>query len=474
MPRDFKPWPYQELMIRFALKNKRCGLFVPMGMGKTSSALMIIQILKDVYGEGPALVIAPLAVARNAWPSEVRKWSDFCHLKVSPILGSTKERVKALHTKADVYVINYDNLQWLDNYLTSHNYTWPFPVVVADESTRLKSFRTRQGSKRAKALAKFTNFFKRFIALTGTPSPNGLNDLWGQLWFIDNGQRLGKSFTAFHERWFRPLRVGATAAAVQWVPLEYAQEQIQNAISDVCLSIKAEDYFDLDKPHFVNVEVELPDEAKALYDDMERELFIELANATTLEAANAAAKTVKCLQLANGAIYTDDTHNWQEVHTAKLDALASIVEEAAGEPLLVAYQFKTDLARILEAFPKARAFDKRPETIEAFNNGEIPMLLVHPASAGHGLSLQDGSSKLVFFSQWWNLEEYQQVIERIGPMRQMQAGHPRVVTVYQILAKDTIDYVALAKKRSKREVQDMLLDYLRNKGEKNEPSRSKD
>ena len=241
MPRDFKPWPYQELMIRFALKNKRCGLFVPMGMGKTSSALMIIQILKDLYGEGPALVIAPLAVARNAWPSEVRKWSDFCHLKVSPILGSTKERVKALHTKADVYVINYDNLQWLDNYLTSHNYTWPFPVVVADESTRLKSFRTRQGSKRAKALAKFTNFFRRFIALTGTPSPNGLNDLWGQLWFIDNGQRLGKSFTAFHERWFRPLRVGATAAAVQWVPLEYAQEQIQNAISDVCLSIKAED-----------------------------------------------------------------------------------------------------------------------------------------------------------------------------------------------------------------------------------------
>ena len=258
------------------------------------------------------------------------------------------------------------------------------------------------------------------------------------------------------------------------MPLEHAQEQIQNAISDVCLSIKAEDYFDLDKPHFVNVEVELPDEAKALYDDMERELFVELANATTVEAANAAAKTVKCLQLANGAIYTDDTHNWQEVHTAKLDALASIVEEAAGEPLLVAYQFKTDLARILEAFPKARAFDKRPETVEAFNNGEIPMLLVHPASAGHGLSLQDGSSKLVFFSQWWNLEEYLQVIERIGPMRQMQAGHPRVVTVYQILAKDTIDYVALAKKRSKREVQDMLLDYLRNKGEKNEPSRSKD
>lgn len=472
--RKFNPWPYQKRMIQFALQHPRCGLFVPMGMGKTSASLAIIDVLKNIFEEGPALVIAPLAVARNSWPSEVRKWEDFCHLKVSPILGTTKERIKALHTKADIYVINYDNLMWLDNFLTAKNYTWPFPVVIADESTRLKSFRTRQGSKRAKALAKFSNFFKRFIALTGTPSPNGLNDLWGQLWFIDHGERLGKSFTAFHNRWFRPLQVGANAVAVQWVPLEYAQEQIQNAISDVCLSIKAEDYFDLDKPHFVNVEVELPDEAKALYDDMERGLFVELANATTVEAANAAAKTVKCLQLANGAVYTDELHNWEEVHTAKIDALASIVEEAAGEPLLVAYQFKTDLARILKAFPKAKAFDKRPETVEAFNNGEIPMLLVHPASAGHGLSLQDGSSKLVFFSQWWNLDEYQQVIERIGPMRQMQAGHPRVVTVYQILAKDTIDYVALSKKRSKREVQDMLLDYLRNKGEKNEPSRSKD
>lgn len=463
MARDFKPWPYQEKMIQFALKNPRCGLFVPMGMGKTSSALMIINILKDIYEEGPALVIAPLAVARNAWPSEVRKWADFQGLKVSEILGTTKERIKGLHTKADVYVINYDNLQWLDNYLSGRNYAWPFPVVVADESTRLKSFRTRQGSKRAKALARYTNFFKRFIALTGTPSPNGLNDLWGQLWFIDNGQRLGKSFSAFHERWFRPLKVGASAAAVQWVPLEFAQNQIQTAISDVCLSIKAEDYFDLDKPHFVNVEVELPDDAKSLYRDMEQELFIELSNATTVEAANAAAKTVKCLQLANGAIYTDDMHNWQEVHTAKIDALASIVEEAGGEPLLVAYQFKTDLARILATFPKAKAFDKRPETVDAFNRGEIPMLLVHPASAGHGLSLQDGSSKLVFFSQWWNLEEYLQVIERIGPMRQLQAGHPRVVTVYQILAKGTIDYVALSKKRTKKDTQDLLLEYLKEK-----------
>ncbi|WP_290372058.1 DEAD/DEAH box helicase [uncultured Parasutterella sp.] len=462
--REFKPWPYQERMIQFALQHPRCGLFVPMGMGKTSASLAIIDVLKNIFEEGPALVIAPLAVARNSWPSEVSKWADFSHLKVSAILGTTKERIKALHTKADIYVINYDNLTWLDDFLTAHNYRWPFPVVIADESTRLKSFRTRQGAKRAKALARYTNFFRRFIALTGTPSPNGLNDLWGQLWFIDNGERLGKSFSAFHNRWFRPLRVGASAAAVQWVPHEFSQAQIQDAIADVCLSIKAEDYFDLDTPQFVNIEVDLPEDAQKLYDDMEHELFIELSN-TTVEAPNAAAKTVKCLQLANGAVYTDELHNWEEVHTAKLDALASIVEEAAGEPLLVAYQFKTDLARILKAFPKARAFDKRPETVAAFNRGEIPMLLVHPASAGHGLSLQDGSSKLVFFSQWWNLEEHLQVIERIGPMRQMQAGHPRVVTVYQILAHGTIDYVALAKKRSKREVQDMLLDYLRNKGD---------
>ena len=300
--REFKPWPYQERMIQFALQHPRCGLFVPMGMGKTSASLAIIDVLKNIFEEGPALVIAPLAVARNSWPSEVKKWQDFSHLTVSAILGSTKERVKALHTQADIYVINYDNLTWLDDFLTAHNYRWPFPVVIADESTRLKSFRTRQGAKRAKALARYTNFFRRFIALTGTPSPNGLNDLWGQLWFIDNGERLGKSFSAFHNRWFRPLRVGASAAAVQWVPHEFSQAQIQDAISDVCLSIKAEDYFDLDQPQFVNIEVDLPEDAQKLYDDMERELFIELSN-TTVEAPNAAAKTVKCLQLANGAVY---------------------------------------------------------------------------------------------------------------------------------------------------------------------------
>lgn len=463
MSREFKPWPYQQKMIQFALAHDKCGLFVPMGMGKTSSSLAIIDILKNIFEEGPALVIAPLAVARNAWPSEVKKWANFNHLKVSAILGDKKARIKGLHTKADIYVINYDNLTWLDDYLTAKNYKWPFPVVVADESTKLKSFRTRQGSKRAKALARYSNRFERFIALTGTPSPNGLNDLWGQVWFIDHGERLGKSFSAYMNRWFMPKQVAANAAAVKWVPKEFAQAQIQKSISDVCLSIKAEDYFDLDKPHFVDIEVELPPEAQKLYDKMEKEMYMELLNGRQVEAVNAAVKTVKCLQLANGAVYTDELHNWEEVHTAKLDALASIVEEAAGEPLLVTYQFKTDLARIKKAFPQAKEFDKRPETVEAFNNGEIPMLLVHPASAGHGISLQDGSSKLVVFSQWWNLEEYQQVIERIGPMRQLQAGHPRVVTVYHILAKDTVDYVALARKQNKKEVQDALLEYLKDK-----------
>lgn len=458
----FTPWPYQQKMIQFALEHEKCCLFVPMGMGKTSASLAVIDILR-ITDDCPVLVIAPLAVARNAWPSEVRKWENFRHLKVSQILGSAKERIKALHTPADIYVINYDNLPWLEEYLTMRKYSWPFPVVIADESTRLKSFRTRQGSKRAKSLARYTNRISRFIALTGTPSPNGLKDLWGQVWFIDGGCRLGRSFSAFTARWFMPKQVAANAAAVQWIPKPCAQDQIQRAISDVCLSIKAEDYFDLDKPHFVNIEVELPEKAKELYESMEKEMFIELSRRKTVEAANAAVKTVKCLQLANGAVYADDLGNWEEVHTAKIDALTSIVEEASGEPLLVTYQFKTDLARIKKAFPSAREFDKRPETVEAFNRGEIPMLLVHPASAGHGISLQDGSSKIVVFSQWWNLEEYQQVIERIGPMRQLQAGHPRVVTVYHILAKDTIDFVALERKQNKREVQDALLDYLRSK-----------
>lgn len=464
MPKPFRPWPYQELMIDYALRHERCCLFVPMGMGKTSAALAVVRELVDIWGDSPVLVIAPLAVARTTWPAEVEKWDEFRDLRISVIVGNQQQRIRAIRAEADIHVINYDNLYWLiKDALPSLGMRWPWKTVIADESTRLKGFRTRQGTKRAKALGTVSALFIRFIGLTGTPAPNGLQDLWGQMWFVDRGHRLGTSYSAFLERWFTPMRVGADPHAVQWIPREHAQRQIQTAISDVCLSIKAEDYFDLDEPRHVLREVVLPDDIRATYDELERNMLVELEGGALVEAVNAAAKTIKLLQLANGAVYVDDDLHWQEIHTAKLEALESIVEEAGGEPLLVAYQFQSDLARLLKRFPHAVKFDGKRETVDAFNAGRIQMLLVHPASAGHGISLQDGTSKLVFFSQWWNLEEYQQVIERIGPMRQLQAGHPKVVTTYSIVARGTVDEAALAAKRAKKTVQDALLDYLRSK-----------
>lgn len=461
--REFKPWPYQERMIQFALTHARCGLFVPMGMGKTSAALSIVNELKTLWGDMPVLVVAPLAVARTTWISEKEKWAQFKDLKVSAILGTPKKRIAAVHARADLYVINYDNLPWLAKYLRETRTPWKWKTVIADESTRLKSFRLRQGSQRARALAAGVNVFKRFIAMTGTPAPNGLEDLWGQVWFIDKGERLGHSFRAFQERWFTPVRVGRDIHAVKWEPMEHADREIRDAIADVCLSIKAEDYFELDRPRFVTRRVELPAGALETYEQMEKQYFVELESGAEVEALNAASKTMKLLQLASGALYTDDAGSWEPVHDAKLDEMESIINELGGEPVLVAYHFKSDAARIMARFKNAEVFRGLREQVDRFNRKEIPIMLVHPASAGHGISLQDGSANLIVFSQWWDLEQYQQVIERIGPMRQLQAGHPRLVTVFNIIAAGTMDEVALEAKGSKKTVQDKLLEYLRGK-----------
>lgn len=461
--KEFKPWPYQSLMIDYAIRHPRCGLFVPMGMGKTSAALSIIAWLKDIWGDLPVLVVAPLAVARTTWSTECQKWSNFKDISVSPMLGNTKQRIAGLHKEADVYVINYDNLPWLTNYVKNNKLEWKWKTIIADESTRLKSFRLRQGSQRARALGAVSPYFERFIAMTGTPAPNGLADLWGQVWFIDHGRRLGSSYDAFRSRWFDPERVGKNPHAISWTPKPNADREIHAAISDVCLSIKAEDYFDLEKPRMVTRYVKMDDDAVRIYRDMERKLFIELDSGKEVEALNAGSKTMKLLQIASGAIYTDDKGSWEEVHTAKLDEMESIVNELNGEPVLVAYQFQSDKARILKRFPQAVAFDSTPDMVKRFNEGRIPIMLVHPASAGHGISLQDGSCNLIVFSQWWDLEQYQQVIERIGPMRQIQAGHPRLVTVFNIIAKDTVDERALIAKGNKDLVQRELLEYLRGK-----------
>lgn len=449
--RRFTPHGYQHQIIDAIVETPRCAIWADMGMGKTVSTLTALDVLSltddDVF---PALVLAPLRVARTTWPDEVGKWQHLQGLTVMPIVGSEAERILAMGQDAQVYTTNYEQLPWL---VERWGEEWPYKTVIADEATKLKGFRLRQGTERAKALGRVAHTkVKRFIALTGTPSPNGLQDLWGQTWFVDRGQRLGRTFDAFKQRWFASHPSGFGIVA-----LPHAQHEIQAALGDVCTTVAARDWFDLREPIVVNIEVDLPIKARKHYHEMEREMFTQLETAG-VEALNAAAKTVKCLQIANGAAYTGTGNaEWEDLHDAKLEALASVIEEAAGAPVLVAYHFKSDLARLQHTFRHGRVLDANPKTLHDWNAGRIPLLFAHPASAGHGLNLQDGGHRLVYFSHWWNLEERLQILERLGPTRQKQAGHDRPVYVYNIIARDTVDELVIERVRTKREVQDILL-----------------
>lgn len=454
----YVPRVWQPQISEHIYDNPRCGVFAKMGSGKTS-ATSIAFMAAEQLDMGPVLVLGPKRVAKNTWPKEFTKWSDLSHLTITPIMGTETQRFQALAKDTQFYTINYEMLPWLVKHLGSR---WPFRTVIADESTKLKSFRLSQGSQRAGALGKVAHrYVDRFVALTGTPSPNGLKDLWGQMWFIDEGKRLGRTFEGFKERWFQRAHSGFGID-----PLPFAQEQIQDAIRDVCITVDPADYMSLDKVIEADVVVELPAKARKQYVDMERQMFLELETVlgtAEVEAVNAASRTLKCLQIANGALYTDLEGNYTELHDAKLQALESIYEEACGTPILVSYQFKSDLSRILRAFPKARYFDDSAETEDAWNKGKIPMLIAHPDSAGHGSNLQYGGNILADYSSGWNLESDDQIIERIGPMRQFQSGLDRPVYRYRIMADNTVDFLVKKRRESKRTVQDILLEAMKRK-----------
>lgn len=461
----YEPRKHQNKIIDWIINKPRCAVFAGMGTGKTSATLTAIDLLQiSGYETKPALVIAPLRVALTTWPDEVAKWDHLKNMRIVPIIGKEHERAMALRKPADVYTINYDNLVWLMDYL---NGEWPFGMVVADEGTKLKGFRLKQGAKRAKALARVAHTkITRFVDLTGTPAPNGLIDLWGQLWFIDAGQRLGRTFSAFIDRWFRPGYDGYSV-----IPMPHAQKEIEGRLADVCLSVDSD--LQTEEPILNPIKIKLSREAREMYTDMEREMFAQI-NGEEIEAFHAAAKTMKCLQLANGAAYITTEEDralgrtpsrYEIVHDEKLHALEDVIEEAAGMPVLVAYHFRSDLERLKKHFPKGRELDKNPQTIKDWNEGKIPVLFAHPASAGHGLNLQDGSNILVFFSVNWNLEEHQQIIERIGPMRQAQSGYKRPVFIHYLLAENTVDYMILDRLMSKKSVQDILLDALKQRKE---------
>lgn len=465
-PRIFTPHPYQELIRDHILDVPRCAVWAGMGMGKSCTTLTALNALQLV-DDAPTLVLAPLRVARDTWPEEARKWQHTKHLDIMPIIGSEKERLAALRFDRPVMTCNYENVPWL---VEHYGDRWPFRNVVADESTRLKSLRLSyrtsktgkeflagQGGVRTRALGKIAHTkIKRFIQLTGTPSPNGLKDLWGQMWFLDAGARLGRTHTAFMQRWFKTGFDG-----FEQVALPHAQEQIQEALRDLCITVDPKDWFDLREPFVNNVYVTLPAKARALYREMEKEMFMELEG-HGVEAFNAAVRTSKCLQIANGAAYIDDKQNWKEIHDAKIQAVESIISETDGVPLLVAYNFKSDLSRLQKAFPKGVLLSE-PKGAAAFKKGIAPLGFGHAKSIGHGYDgLQEHCWNIVFFGHDWNLEEYQQIIERVGPMRQQQSGHgDRLVTIHHIIARDTVDEMVMERRASKREVQDILLEAMK-------------
>lgn len=463
----FIPRDYQRAILAHlcSATYPRVNVWGGMGVGKTVCVLTWLDWLFNVLGEaGPALILAPLRVAQSTWPDEQRKWKHLARLHLVSITGTAEERRAALAVPAQVFTMNYDNLQWLRDELERAGMPWPFKVVVADESTRLKSYRITQGSKRAQVLGQVARTeVKAWVNLTGTPAPNGLKDLWGQAFFLDFGSRLGRSYSAFQDRWFAYKRKVSPEKQheVELQVLPFAQEQIEGALKDLTITVRAADYLDL-PPLVENViEVDLPKKAKALYRELEREMFLRLETGAEVEAFNAASLTMKCLQLANGALYTDDAGTYEEIHDAKIQALQSVVEEAAGAPVLVAYHFKSDLARLRRAFPQGRWLDADPQTIRDWNAGRIPVLFAHPASAGHGISLQDGGNIIVFMSCWWDLEQHEQIIERIGPTRQAQSGYNRPVFVHRIIARGTVDKLVLARLQTKASVQSLLLDAMK-------------
>lgn len=447
--------PYQDLARRHILSTPRCALWAGMGMGKTTSTLHALADLMMIGDTRRTLVLGPKRVARDVWRDEVEKWPALRGMRVTPIIGTVEQRRRALVTPSDIWTINYENIPWLVQEMKGK---WWFDTVVADESSKLRGFRLKQGAARPRALAPFAHTkIERFIQLTGTPAANSLTALWGQAWFLDAGQRLGRSFEAFKERWFASY---GDPESAQLKPLPFAEQQIIEALADICLTLRPQDWFDLDEPIRNEVVVHMPPTAQRIYKTFKKDLYIALTDGK-VTSFNAAARTAKLLQLAAGAVYVDEGNGkWEVVHDAKLEALESIVEEASTS-VLVGYQFVSDKARILKHFG-ARAVDlATTEGLRAFKAGKAEVGVAHPASMGHGIDgLQNVCNVVAFFSNVWDAELRAQLIERVGPMRQKQAGFERPVFIYDIVAEGTIDSVVLARHATKKSIQDALLEAM--------------
>ena len=408
----------------------------------------------DRFDVGKVLVIGPLRVARSVWPEERQKWDGLDFLKMSVMVGDAKQRAAALRTQADVYVINRDNVKWLTDYLEKHNMPWPFDMVVIDE---LSSFKNHQ-SQRWRALRKVRPYIKRIVGLTGTPASNGLLDLWAEVFLIDKGERLGRFITRYREAYFKPAGMNPyTGVVYNYVPRAGAEEQIYQKIGDISVSMKAKDYLQMPECLTVTHNVEMEAEERKLYDAMKQDLLIELEG-DTLTADNAATLSNKLLQMANGAIYGAE-NTVKHIHDKKLEALFDLIEQANGQSVLVCYWYKHDHQRIQE-FLTAKGMPTRDlksdQDIADWNAGKIPVALISPASAGHGLNIQQGGHILIWFSQVWSLELYSQTNARLW-----RQGQNEVVTIHHIVTKDTVDEDVLSALKRKDTTQQNLINAVK-------------
>jgi SNF2 family DNA or RNA helicase len=434
---------YQNRAGQFIKERKRCMLLLDMGLGKSVSTLTALSDLIDGCAVNKVLIVAPLRVANSVWAQECNKWQHLKNLSVSVCTGSERRRLAALQKTADIYVINRENIPWL---VKHYRKKWPFDCVVIDESSSFKN-NSAQRWKALKAILPDTDYM---VLLTGTPSPNSLMDLWPQMYLVDYGERLGRTMTGFKQRFFEPDYMGYS-----WTLKEGSAAKIHALVSDVCLSMAASDYLELPERIDLVERVYLPPSVKAQYDAFERDLLATLPDGEQVEALSAATLANKLLQMSNGAAYTDDKGNWSEVHTAKLDALKELVE-LNDEPMLIAYNYKTDLVRLKKVFPFAVALDKNQQTIDDWNAGKIKMLLAHPASAGHGLNLQYGGSLCVWFGLNWSLELYQQFNARL-----YRQGQTKPVRIVHIVADGCIDERVLSVLSQKDATQKDLLTSLK-------------
>ena len=444
---EFKPHEYQQYCINQIIEKPKVGLFLEMGLGKT---VITLTAVREMIGMdiSKVLVIAPLRVAQSGWAQEAQKWDHLTDLRVVRMIGQKKEREAALRADADVYVINRENVQWL---VSEHERDWPFDMVVIDE---LSSFKNSQ-SVRFKMLRRVLHRIDRVVGLTGTPAPNGLMDLWSEMYLLDGGERLGRFIGRYREAFFSSVILPSTGVVIKYKPKPGAEEKIYKRISDICVSMKAVDHIKLPERVDNVVEVELSEEAKKRYLEMEQDMLVKLSEEETVTAVNAAVVTGKLLQMADGGLYGEDGVSYW-IHDCKLDALEDIVESAVGKPVLVYYGYRFDLDRIKERLGDRVVELESEKEVERWNRGEIEVLCAHPASAGHGLNLQAGGHIMVWYGLPWSLEGYQQACARLH-----RQGQTETVIIHHIVAKGTVDEDVMRSLNRKAAGQDALMSALR-------------